>query len=448
MAAWQIVPAFEVLDAPNLKVLDGWHAIAYYWVGKNPAAALFAGPPGGPFGMDHMDYLGWLYVGGGLEMWRDFYQNDLKLNVIPFPAHPSSPQALGWFKKPLKSVADFKGMKCRQTGLNAEVYAKLGQSVVNMPGGEIVPAAQRGVIDCAEWVGGVEDLRLGLPQVFKYHYTPGMHENNSIGELGFNLDVWKSFTPQQQEAANSAVKDTFITWITRWQKQNADAMEEMVQKHGARILRTPPDILLASLKAWDEVAKENSDKSPTFKKVYESQREYAAKVVPAKRYMFPPYSFSANETDTGLKLFGGYRFHPNFSVEGGYAELGEFSASGTVTTFNFAPIVPLPTKVTIKVGQGLHLAVVGNLPLAGGFSVFGRLGGYNLRTEMKVTVSSLTASESARNSGFLLGAGLGYEFDRNVGIRLEWEQFDKVGDKDKTGQGDVGLLSVGLVYRF
>jgi TRAP-type mannitol/chloroaromatic compound transport system substrate-binding protein len=294
MAAGQIVPAFEVLDATNRKVLDGWHAIAYYWVGKNPAAALFAGPPGGPFGMDHMDYLGWLYVGGGLEMWRDFYQNDLKLNVIPFPAHPSSPQALGWFKKPLKSVADFKGMKCRQTGLNAEVYAKLGQSVVNMPGGEIVPAAQRGVIDCAEWVGGVEDLRLGLPQVFKYHYTPGMHENNSIGELGFNLDVWKSFTPQQQEAANSAVKDTFITWITRWQKQNADAMEEMVQKHGVRILRTPPDILLASLKAWDEVAKENSDKSPTFKKVYESQRAYAAKVVPAKRYMFPPYSFAAN----------------------------------------------------------------------------------------------------------------------------------------------------------
>ena len=192
MAAGQIVPPFEVLDATHKKVLDGWHAIAYYWVGKNPAAALFAAPPGGPFGMDHMDYLGWLYVGGGLEMWREFYQNDLKLNVIVWPAHPSSPQALGWFKKPLKSVADFKGMKCRQTGLNSEVYAKLGMAVVNMAGGEIVPAAQRGVIDCAEWVGGVEDLRLGLPGVFKYHYTPGMHENNSIGELGFNLDVWKS----------------------------------------------------------------------------------------------------------------------------------------------------------------------------------------------------------------------------------------------------------------
>jgi TRAP-type mannitol/chloroaromatic compound transport system substrate-binding protein len=294
MPAGQIVPAFEVLDATHKKVLDGWHAIAYYWVGKNPAAALFAAPPGGPFGMDHMDYLGWLYVGGGLQMWRDFYQNDLKLNVIVWPAHPSSPQAFGWFKKPLRSVADIKGLKCRQTGLNAEVYAKMGMSVVNMAGGEIVPSAQRGVIDCAEWVGGVEDLRLGLHTVFKYHYTPGMHENNSIGELGFNLDLWKGFTPAQQEAVNSAVNDTFIQWLTRWQKQNADAIEEMRTKHGTQILRTPPDILIASLKAWDEVAAENSAKSPTFKKVYESQRAYAAKVVPAKRYMFPPYSFAAN----------------------------------------------------------------------------------------------------------------------------------------------------------
>jgi TRAP-type mannitol/chloroaromatic compound transport system substrate-binding protein len=294
MAAGQVVPPFEVLDATNKKVIDGWHSISYYWVGKSPAAALFSGPPGGPFGMDHMDWLGWLYVGGGLEMWRDFYQNELKLNVIVWPAQPSSPQAFGWFKKPLKSVADLKGLKCRQTGLNAEVYAKLGMAVVNLPGGEIVPAAQRGVIDCAEWVGGIEDLRLGLPGVFKYHYTPGMHENNSVGEFGFNMDVWKTFNPQQQEAVNSAIKDAFITWITKWQMQNADAIEEMIKKQGVQIRRTPPDILLASLKAWDEVAAENSAKSATFKKVYESQRAYAAKVVPAKRYMFPPYSFAAN----------------------------------------------------------------------------------------------------------------------------------------------------------
>ena len=294
MAAGQIVPAFEVLDATHKKVLDGWHAIAYYWVGKNPAAALFAAPPGGPFGMDHMDYLGWLYVGGGLQMWREFYQNDLKLNVIPWPAHPSSPQALGWFKKPLRSVADFKGMKCRQTGIVAELFQRMGMTTVNMPGGEIIPSAQRGVIDCAEWVGGVEDLRLGLPQVWKYHYTPGMHESNSMLEIIVNTEVWKGFTPQQQEAYRSAVFETFVRWGIRWQKQNADAIEEMRTKHGTQILRTPPDVLTEFMKTWDKIAAEESAKDPFFKKVLDSQRAYAAKVVPAKRFMFPPYSFAAN----------------------------------------------------------------------------------------------------------------------------------------------------------
>ena len=176
----------------------------------------------------------------------------------------------------------------------AEIYQRMGMQTVNMPGGEIVPSAQRGVIDCAEWVGGIEDLRLGLPQVWKYHYTPTMHENNSMLELIINGDVWKSFTPQQQEAVRASVFDTFVRWGIRWQKQNADAIEEMRTKHGTQILRTPPAIMIEFLKTWDKMAAEESAKSPFFKKVYESQREYAAKVVPAKRFMFPPYSFAAN----------------------------------------------------------------------------------------------------------------------------------------------------------
>jgi TRAP-type mannitol/chloroaromatic compound transport system substrate-binding protein len=175
-----------------------------------------------------------------------------------------------------------------------EIYTRMGMTTVNLPGGEIIPSAQRGVIDCAEWVGGVEDLRLGLPQVFKYHYTPGMHESNSMLELIINSEVWASFTPQQQDAVRAATLDTFVRWGVRWQKQNADAIEEMRTKHGTQILRTPPEVLIAFLKTWDEMAKEESDKSPFFKKVYESQRAYAAKVVPAKRFMFPPYSFAAN----------------------------------------------------------------------------------------------------------------------------------------------------------
>ena len=293
-AAGQIVPAFEILDATHKKVIDGGHGVAYYWVGKNKAATLFSATPAGPFGMDHFDFLGWLHEGGGNALYDEFYRDVLKLNVIGMPVGGASPQAMGWFKRPIKDLADFKGMKCRQTGIVAEIYQRMGMQTVNMPGGEIVPSAQRGVIDCAEWVGGIEDLRLGLPQVWKYHYTPGMHESNSMLEIIVNTDVWKGLAPQQQEAWRSATMETFVRWGVRWQKQNADAIDEMRTKHGTQMLRTPPAILIEFLKTWDKIAAEESAKSPFFKKVLDSQREYASKVVPAKRFMFPPYSFAAN----------------------------------------------------------------------------------------------------------------------------------------------------------
>jgi TRAP-type mannitol/chloroaromatic compound transport system substrate-binding protein len=294
MAGGQVVPPFEVLDATNKKVIDGAHAVSYYWQGKDSAATLFASTPAGPFGMDHMDFLGWMYEGGGMEMYWDWYQNTIKMNVVAFPIMPSSPQAFGWFKRPIKDLKDFKGLKCRETGIVAEIFKRMGMSTVNMPGGEIAAAAQRGVIDCAEWVGGIEDLRLGLPQIYKYHYTPGMHEPSVVGEVIINADVWKSLPAQQQEAIRSAATETYVRWWIKWQKQNAEAMEEMRTKFGTQILRTPPEVLTAFLKAWDEIAVEESAKNPVFKKVYESQRAYAAKVVPAKRFMYPPYSFAAN----------------------------------------------------------------------------------------------------------------------------------------------------------
>jgi len=294
LAAGQVVPAFEILDATHKKVIDGGHGVAYYWVGKNKAATLFSATPAGPFGMDHFDFLGWLYEGGGNDFYDEFYRDILKLSVMGRPIGGSSPQALGWFKRPIKDLKDFKGLKCRQTGIVSEIYQRMGMQTVNMPGGEIVPSAQRGVIDCAEWVGGIEDLRLGLPQVWKYHYTPGMHESNSMLEMIINTDVWKSFTPQQQDAVRAATMETFVRWGIRWQKQNADAIDEMRTKHGTQLLRTPPAILVDFLKTWDIIAAEESAKNPFFKKVYDSQREYAAKVVPAKRFMFPPYSFAAN----------------------------------------------------------------------------------------------------------------------------------------------------------
>src|SRR5919197_4638929 len=207
MPAGQVVPAFEVLDATHKKVLDGAHTWAGYWTGKNKASILFTGGPG-TFGMDMIDAIGWLHHGGGLDLYQEFYRDQLKLNVVVFPILPSGPQAFGWFKKPIETLADMKGMKCRQTGIADEIWQSLGFTVVNMPGGEIIPAAQRGVIDCAEWVGGIEDLKLGFHNVWKYHYSPGVHENVTIGELIINGDAWKSLNPVQQEIIKSAAAET------------------------------------------------------------------------------------------------------------------------------------------------------------------------------------------------------------------------------------------------
>ena len=294
MPAGQVVPAFEVLDATHKKVLDGAHAWSGYWVGKNKTAILFTGGPGGTFGMDMIDALGWMHHGGGIDLAQEFFQKELKLNIHWIPILPSGPQAFGWFKRPIKNLADFKGMKCRQTGMAAEIWQRMGMQTVNMPGGEIIPSAQRGVIDCAEWVGGVEDLRLGFHNVWKYHYTPGMHENVTIGEVLMNGDIWRGLKPEQQELMKTVASETFVIWWAKWQRQNADAIKELQEKHGVRILRTPPDILVEFLKTWDIVAAEEGKKNPFFKKVHDSQRAYASLVVPAKRFMFPPYSFAAN----------------------------------------------------------------------------------------------------------------------------------------------------------
>ena len=265
-----VVPPFEILDGAHKKVIDGAYGISYWWVGKSVTATLFSNTPAGIAGMDAIDFIGWLYEGGGLDLWNEFYQKELKLNLVVFPSIPPSPQALGWFKRPIKDLADFKGMKCRQTGIVSQLYAKMGMAVVNMPGGEILPAAERGTIDCAEWVGGVEDLRLGLHTVWKFHYTPGMHESASVAEIAFNKEVWDSLPAQNKEAIKSAVSETFLRWWASFQRQNADAIAEFVEKHGVKLLTTPPEVNKAFLKTWDEFAAAEAAKNPFFKKVSES----------------------------------------------------------------------------------------------------------------------------------------------------------------------------------
>jgi TRAP-type mannitol/chloroaromatic compound transport system substrate-binding protein len=294
LPAGAVVPAFEVLDAVSRGVIDGAHCWAAYWVGKNKAAVLMTGGPGGTFGMDYHDYIGWMYEGGGLELYRELYQKVLKVKVEPFPTLPAGPQAFGWFKKPLKGWDDFKGLKCRQTGIANEIWTKAGMRPVNMPGGEILPAGERGVIDCAEWVTPGEDMKMGFYDVWKYYYTPGMHENVTMGEFIFNLDVWNKLPDDLKAIVENAVMSTYVRWSVWFDQYNAKGMTELRQKHGVHIMKTPDEILYKFLRQWDELSAEISKTNPFFKKVLESQRVYAGLVVPAKRFMYPPYSFAAD----------------------------------------------------------------------------------------------------------------------------------------------------------
>jgi len=293
LAAGQAVPASELLDAASRGTIDGAHSASYLWAGRNKAATLFAATPQ-PFGMDTIDFLGWMYEGGGLDLARELYQKELKLNVVAFPILPSGPQAFGWFARPIKNLRDFRTMKCRQSGIVAEIFGKMGAQTVDLPDAGIVPAARRGDIDCAGGVAGIDELRLGLPQVYKYHYVQGLDGASVVGELLVNADVWNSLPERQREAMRSAASETLLRWWLRSQTQNADALGEMRERYGTVVLYTPREILTAFLQAWDAMAKEESAKNPFFAKVLDSQRAYAAKVVPAKRSLRPPYSFAAN----------------------------------------------------------------------------------------------------------------------------------------------------------
>jgi len=279
----QYVPgAFEVFDATAKGVLDGFHAWPGYWSGKNKAAVLFGGAPGGPFGLQDTDLFSWLWDAGGQELWQELYQQQIKAPLVPLPAHPMKGVTFGWFKRPINNLADFKRMKCHQTGTTAEVFQRMGMKPVQMPGGEIIPAAQRGVIDCVTWAGGVEDLRLGLHSLWKYHYQPGIDSNSWMGEFTLSANIWNALGPAHQRTVRAVLRDAYGTWGRKFQQAQAEAMREMEEKHGVLMLWTPPSILIGAMQAWDAIASEESARNPFFARVYEVQREFARKHVASR----------------------------------------------------------------------------------------------------------------------------------------------------------------------
>ena len=292
-AAGAIVPAFEVLDAVHKGILDIGNAWPGYWYGKHPAATLFGSVPGGPFGMNEQDYMAWMYLGGGVELYNELLQKELKMNVVAFPSYSETPEPLGWFKAPVKDLKAFKGLKFRAGGMSAEVFKAMGMSVVTLPGGEIVPALERGVIDAAEYSDPSSDMSVGFADVRKFYHMPSVHQPTGIMELLINKSKWDSLPPDLKAIVENACQAMALKFTLMMIDQNSKDLGTLVDKKGVTIVESPREILQEILAAWDKVAEKYVKENPFFAKVYASQKQWAQRIVPYRSVAHPPYDVAA-----------------------------------------------------------------------------------------------------------------------------------------------------------
>jgi TRAP-type mannitol/chloroaromatic compound transport system substrate-binding protein len=290
MAAGTVVGSFEVLDAVNRGLIDASHAWPGYWAGKNSAAGLFAPGPGGPFGMDREEYLAWLYAGGGLELYNEMLQKELKMNVVVPAFTTSLPywEPLGWFKKPFGSLDDLRKLKFRTSGLGMEMMKTMGISVVTLAGGEVIPALERGAVDGAEWAVPSHDILMGFQNVTKYYFMPDLRQPASYQEVLINKKKWDEL-PKDLQAIVKAASNAEIIRMTAYSVDlDGKAVDEFEKKYGVQIRRTPPDVLKAQVEAIDKVYDSEAKKNPFFAKVLKSQKEFAERTVPHAQKIRPP----------------------------------------------------------------------------------------------------------------------------------------------------------------
>ncbi len=293
MPAGAIVPAFELLDATHKGIVDAGNAWPGYWYGKNTAATLFASIPGGPFGMNNEDFLGWMYLGGGHELYNELLQNEMRMNVVSFLTYGETPEPQGWFDTPIKSMADFKGLKFRAAGMSGEVFKAMGMSVVTLPGGEIVPALERGVIDAAEYSDPSSDMSMGFHDVKKFYHLPGIHQPTGIMEVLINKKRWDELPDDLKAIIKISAQAQALQFGLMMADQNSKDLLKLVKEHGVTVVETPKDLMKEVLKGWDVVAEREAKKNPFFAKVYESQRKWAERIVPYRRVAYPPYDVAA-----------------------------------------------------------------------------------------------------------------------------------------------------------
>jgi len=276
LPAGSVVKAFDMLDAVSSGTLDGGHGVLAYWYGKSAALALWGSGPA--FGMDANTLLAWNQYGGGQQLLDEIYK-DLKLDVVSFPYGPMPTQPLGWFKKPIAKAEDLKGLKYRTVGLSIEIFTDMGASVQALPGGDIIPAMDRGVLDAAEFNNASSDRLLGFPDISKVNMLQSFHQSSEQFEIIFNKKKFDSLPKDLQAilsyGTQAASADMSWKAIDRYSKDFA----ELQTKDKVKFYATPKSILVAQLKAWDKIIAKKASEIPMFKKVLDSQKAFAQRAV-------------------------------------------------------------------------------------------------------------------------------------------------------------------------
>jgi TRAP-type mannitol/chloroaromatic compound transport system substrate-binding protein len=272
LPAGAVVPAFGLLDAVSKGVLDGGHGVLVYHYGKQTALALWGSGPG--FGMDANMLLAWHKYGGGKELLAKLYES-IGANVVSFPYGPMPTQPFGWFKKPVTKLDDIKGIKFRTVGISIDVYTGMGAAVNALPGGEIVSAMDRGLLDAAEFNNASSDRALGFADVSKVCMLQSYHQNAEQFEITFNKTKYDALPEKMKAIIANAVDaaSAEMSWkaIDRYSKDYV----ELQTKDNVKFYKTPDAILKRQLEVYDEVVKKKSEENPLFKEILQSQLAFA-----------------------------------------------------------------------------------------------------------------------------------------------------------------------------
>lgn len=265
--AGEIVPAFGTVDAVQQGTVECTHTAGYYFVGKNKT---FAFDTTIPFGMNQRQQNAWMYWGGGLKLQREFLRD---YNIISFPGGNTGTQMGGWFKKPVKTLADLKGLKMRIAGLGGEVMARLGAIPQQIAGGDIYPALEKGVIDAAEWVGPYDDEKLGFYKIAPNYFYPGWWEACAMFSMYVNIKEWEKLPKQYQEALISACAESNGEMMAAYDYKNPIALQSLI-KNGVKLHSYSTEIMKAASIAAFEFYEEEASKNPSFKKIYEPWKKF------------------------------------------------------------------------------------------------------------------------------------------------------------------------------